>query len=58
MPMAPARGLGERQALGLDVLRIVVGHHDVDQAFARAPSTSALRSSSARSGGDILKKVR
>ena len=52
------RGFGERQALDLDVLRVVVGHHDVDQAFARPRPTSALRSSSARSGGDILKKVR
>ena len=25
-------GFGERQALDLDVLRIVVGHHDVDQS--------------------------
>ena len=27
------RGFGERQALGLDVLRIVVRHHDVEQAL-------------------------
>ena len=57
-PIAPARGLGEGQALGLDVLRIVVGHDDVDQAVARAPRPAPARSSSARSGGDSLKKVR
>ena len=52
------RGFGERQALGLDVLRIVVGHDDVDQCRPPRASTSAARSSSARSGGESLKKVR
>ena len=38
-------GFGERQSLGLDVLRIVVGHDDVDGAVASA-ATIACRSSS------------
>ena len=36
-------GLGERQALDLDVLRIVVGHHHVDQpAFERLDQRPAV----------------
>ena len=52
------RGFGERQPLGLDVLRIVVGHDRRRSGPRRSASTSATRSSSARSGGDTLKKVR
>ena len=51
-------GFLERQALVLDLLRIVAGDDDVDQPVARAPATSALRSSSLRSGGESLAKVR
>ena len=57
-PDRAGRGFGERQALGLDVLRIVIGHDDVDQARSASAATSAARSSSARSGGASLKKVR
>ena len=50
-------GIGKGQALGIDVLRIVRGNDDVDRAVGSA-WTIASRSSSPRSGGDSLKKVR
>jgi len=53
-PKNPAgRGLRERQPLHFDVLRIVIGHDDVDQSGAGLDQR--LRSPSVRSGGAALK---
>ena len=56
-PDRAGRGFRKRQALGVDVLRVVVGHHHVDQAVGDGLD-QATRSSSARSGGDSLRNVR
>ena len=57
-PHRAVGGLGEGLALALHVLRIVRRAHDVDRAVGHAPPPWRGRSSSERSGGDILKKVR
>src|SRR5262249_56626447 len=56
-PDGAGRGLGEGQALGLDILWIVIGHTTSIRPEESA-STSTARSSSARSGGLSLRNVR
>jgi len=56
-PMAPAAASAKRQPLGLDVLRVVIRHHHVEQAKGqRLDQRDAILLGAQR--GDILKKVR
>ena len=56
-PIAPGRRLGERQTLGLDVLRIVVGADDVDRGRRQRLDQSEALVLAAQ-GGLSFRKVR